>query len=73
MSATCTRIFMATGLSLVLTTAFAATAAAQEVLPKPEVPFKGTIGNTYKELEARFPDVAPGTGRRAERADRHSG
>lgn len=30
-------------------------ALAQEVLPKPEPPFKGTIGKTYKESKPDFP------------------
>jgi arylsulfatase len=41
--------------SLVLTTAFAATTGAQEVLPKPEPAFKSTIGATYKESKPDFP------------------
>ena len=42
-------------LSLVLGTVGAPTARAQEVLPKPEPPFKGTIGQTVKESQADYP------------------
>ena len=42
-------------LSLVLGAVCAPTARAQEVLPKPEPPFKGTIGQTIKESKADYP------------------
>ena len=42
-------------LSLVLGAVCAPTAMAQEVLPKPELPFKGTIGQTIKESKADYP------------------
>lgn len=42
-------------LSLALTGVFAATALAQEVLPRPDQPFKGTIGRTGKESKPDFP------------------
>ena len=43
---------------LLLTTAMALTSAvasAQDVLPKPEPSFKGTIGETYKESKPDYP------------------
>jgi arylsulfatase len=42
-------------LSLVLGAVCAPTAGAQEVLPKPEPPFKGTIGQTINESKADYP------------------
>jgi arylsulfatase len=42
-------------ISLVLGAVCAPTARAQEVLPKPEPPFKGTIGQTAKESKADYP------------------
>jgi len=42
-------------LSLVLGAVGAPTAGAQDVLPKPEPPFKGTIGQTVKESQADYP------------------
>ena len=42
-------------LSLLLGAVCAPTARAQEVLPKPEPPFKGTIGQTVKESKADYP------------------
>ncbi len=43
-------------LSLALIAAFASTASAQGVLPRPELPFKGKIGRTYKDST---PDKIP--------------
>jgi phosphoglycerol transferase MdoB-like AlkP superfamily enzyme len=42
-------------LSLVLGAVCGPMAMAQEVLPKPEPPFKGTIGQTVKESQADYP------------------
>jgi arylsulfatase A-like enzyme len=42
-------------LSLLLGAVCAPTARAQDVLPKPEPPFKGTIGQTVKESKADYP------------------
>ena len=42
-------------LGLVLSAVCASTARAQEALPKPEPPFKGTIGQTAKESKADYP------------------
>ena len=42
-------------LSLVLGAVGAPMARAQDVLPKPEPPFKGTIGQTVKESKADYP------------------
>jgi arylsulfatase len=39
----------------VLAAALCGTAFAQDVLPKPEPPFKGTIGQTIKESKADYP------------------
>ncbi len=40
---------------VILAAVFVAPAGAQEVLPKPEPAFKGTIGKTYKDSKADFP------------------
>jgi arylsulfatase A-like enzyme len=45
-----------TSLGLALIAAYASTAAAQGVLPRPEPPFKGKIGKTYKDST---PDKIP--------------
>jgi len=42
-------------LGLVLGAVFALSASAQEVLPRPEAPFKGKIGRTTKEATPDFP------------------
>ena len=42
-------------LATVSTAAFAPPARAQEVLPRPEQPFKGHIGRTVKESTKDFP------------------
>ena len=42
-------------LGLVLTTGLALPAAAQDVLPKPEAPFKGKIGRTARDSKPDFP------------------
>jgi len=44
------------GLSFVLGAVFAPTARAQEVLPRPEPPFKGHIGRTIKDSTKDFPE-----------------
>ena len=44
-------------LSLALGTAIALPAGAQEVLPKPEQPFKGKMGRTSKESTPDFPKM----------------
>jgi len=51
-------IWAMTGLVLVAATSLTAVSSAQEVLPKPEAPFKGKIGRTYKDSE---PDKIPVT------------
>jgi arylsulfatase len=40
---------------VILAAIFVAPAGAQDVLPKPEPAFKGTIGTTYKDSKADFP------------------
>jgi arylsulfatase A-like enzyme len=55
MKTTLTQILIAAMLSLVQTAAFAATAGAQEILPKPQPPFKGKIGRTVKDSTPDFP------------------
>jgi arylsulfatase len=57
MKTTRIRNLIAFVLSLVLTAAFASTAWAQEVLPRPEQPFGGKIGRTTKESVKDFPKV----------------
>jgi len=44
-----------TALVFALCAVIMSTAGAQEVLPKPEPPFKGIIGKTYKESKPDFP------------------
>ena len=50
MKRTCLQSF-----AFVLAAALCGTAFAQDVLPKPEPPFKGTIGQTIKESKADYP------------------
>src|SRR6266581_1277789 len=51
--ASMTRSILLTTVSIALTVAFAA--RAQEVLPRPEPPFKGHIGRTVEESTKDFP------------------
>jgi arylsulfatase len=55
MKTTRTQNVIAAALSLVLTAAFASTAGAQQVLPRPQQPFKGKIGATAAESTPDFP------------------
>ena len=50
MKRTCLQSF-----AFVLAAALCGTAFAQDILPKPEPPFKGTIGQTIKESQADYP------------------
>ena len=50
-----TQNLIAAVFSLVLTVTFAATAGAQEILPRPDQPFKGKIGRTAAESTPDFP------------------
>ena len=44
-----------TALSLALGAIFASTALTQEVLPRPDLPFKGKIGKTFADSQQDFP------------------
>src|SRR5882724_8918335 len=55
MRTTRTRILMGAALMGALAAAFTVTAAAQEVLPRPEQPFRGKIGRTPKDSTPDFP------------------
>ena len=55
MKTTRTRNLIAAAIGLVLTAAFASTAGAQEVLPRPQQPFQGKIGRTAAESTPDFP------------------
>ena len=46
---------MLTSISFVLSAVYALPAVAQEVLPRPEQPFKGHIGRTIKDSIKDFP------------------
>ena len=49
------RNMLLTSVSTAVTSLFAATARAQDVLPRPEQPFKGHIGRTVEESTKDFP------------------
>ena len=50
-----TRVALLATVSIVLTSSFALRLRAQEVLPRPEQPFKGHIGRTVKDSTKDFP------------------
>jgi len=55
-------------LALLVTTMFQLSgveASAQQALPRPEGPFKGTIGRTVEDFQVRLPEGGPGRERGA--------